>query len=148
MNIKVAQAYYYLDKISEENILSCARNEFKNWNKSPSLFLLVGMPKSGIKAAKETFGKALKELGVKKIKTKKEAALIIAKDISKKILSGDVDPYTGARKIWIEAWVTAEHPKELNGFVNDATDYEEKYPPDASILGSIKKEAKALIENS
>lgn len=147
MDIVYLNACFLLNKLSAKELVVIAKDALKEGYKAPSLISLAKLDESELASAPHYFKKVLKELGTKKL-NKKEAGIILARKICKDIISGVVDPYHGARKIWTEIWEEAGYPDELSGFVNDATDYEENYPRDLAILESIKQEAKKIVESS
>ena len=68
---------------------------------SPHSTELAGMNKPTLRESRQLFLEAVSDLGIR-VPDAREATICLAKDISKKIISGSITPYEGARKIWWE----------------------------------------------
>lgn len=146
MDLQNFQARWTLDKLRHAELSKVASDMLVDGLDSESLRILAGLSSaSDPEEIFKYFELSMKELKLQKL-SKGEASLVLAKDIAKKIVSREIDPYRGARQIWAEACVVDDYPKELNVFIVDASDYEERYPKDPKILDSIVANAKRLIQ--
>lgn len=72
-----------------------------------------------------------------------------ARRLAEAIVTGQLPPSEGARRIWTEVW--SESPADLDDlavFVNDATDWEETPDRRPEIEEHIRSAAKSLLERS
>lgn len=144
MNIQLFQALWSLNKLKENELPSFAAELLNAGLDSVSLRVLAGLEKNAdTDEILRYFQSTVNELGLTKI-SPREASFILAKHIAEKIISGTIDPYTGAREIWSEVCTGNDYPKELNAFIVDASDYEEHHPKDPKILVNIVENAKRL----
>ncbi len=74
---------------------------------SDSLRMLAGLLRIEIDEARGLFAKALQELGIPAL-SQRDAAIIYAIDISRKIVRGDLTPQDGAAKICVVAHAVAD----------------------------------------
>ncbi len=140
MNFSYFKALFLLSRLSPLELIDIAKMALHEGYENNSIKKLANLSKSNFSSSPVYFRQVLNDLKVPEM-TKYEAGIILAQEICEDIILGKIDPYKGARKIWTELWEEAGYPEELRGFVNDATDYEETYPPDPLILENIKKES-------
>lgn len=66
---------------------------------------------------------------------------------AREILAGRLDPYEGARLIWVEGWNELGRPEELTVFVGCASEWEDDPDHRAEYEADIRAAAAALLES-
>ena len=143
MDLKTFQALWSLEEISTSELPKFATELLAQNYDSESLCVLAGLDGSDWESVNFYFKKMLREMDIIPLK-KREAGIILAKNIAKKIVSAEVDPEKGAREIW-RISRASDSPKELDGFIVDVTDYEEHFPRNPEFLESITERARKLL---
>jgi len=95
---------------------------------SPSLRILAGLTKSEVtEEAIPYFKKALSELGVS-LPLKRDAVLLLANQVAKQILQGNIKPYEGAKKIWKLELILESNQDfhDLDPFIYTASEWEDR----------------------
>ncbi len=77
-----------------------------------------------------------------------EAGMRVAKGIAKQIVSGEIESYEGARKIWVDVWEECRELDELTVFVGLTSGYEDEPEHRKEYIEDIIREAKTLISDS
>lgn len=110
---------------------------------TPSLRRLAGEDGSDCEESRKLFVKSLFELGIE-VPSESEAGMIISKAIAQDVLSGNLGPYEGARKIW-SVYAHNSGLKALTVFVALASEYEDHPENGDAYLAEIEKECRLLV---
>jgi len=91
---------------------------------SPSVRQLAGMDGADSDDMRATFRAALRELAIE-FPSPREAAILLATEVARRITQGTVSPYEGATEIWGIVRSSGEGLSELDDFVYGASEWEE-----------------------
>ena len=117
------EASYYLGELDPEEMPGIALRALEAGYDGPALLELARMSSPTILGVGDLFERALGEVGRPSL-PEDEAGLRVARNIARKITSGGLPPYEGARTIWMEVWNKFGRPDELTPFVGLASLYE------------------------
>ena len=92
---------------------------------SPSVRQLAGMDGADSDDMRAMFRAALRELAIE-YPSPREAAILLATEVARRITQGTVSPYEGASEIWGIVRSSSEHLPELDTFVYGASEWEER----------------------
>jgi hypothetical protein len=70
------------------------------------------------------FSRFTQKLNLQPLEVEK-AAMIVAEDIAQSIIDGIIEPYEGAKRIWLDVYLNANEPEDLEIFAGLAAEYEE-----------------------
>jgi len=146
MEIELAEALWVLGKLPAEALPEVACEALAKGADGPALRQLAGLQNPTRREVDDLFERALAELG-RKLPSKRDAGLYFAKNIASKIISGEVEPYEGARQIWMEVWNECGRPEELTVFVGLADGYEDEPQHQEAYRKDIIDEAKKLVSS-
>ena len=111
---------------------------------SPSIRRLAGMDGADSEDVRVMFRAALRELAVE-LPSKREAALLLATEVARRITQRTVSPYEGAKEIWRIARTSDEDLTELDTFVYAASEWEERPKARKRFEGGIVAAARDLL---
>lgn len=143
MKISTAQALWKLGHLPAEKLPDVANRALKEGLDGQALRELAGLRNPAWRDAETSFERALREVELPDI-SRREAGLQIAKSIATEIITGAIEPYDGARKIW-GVWEDSGRPDELAVFVGLASEYEDDPKRQREYNGDMVSEAKQLI---
>ena len=123
LDLGKAEASYYLGDLLPEEMPGIALRALEAGYYGPALLELARMSKPPAPNAGSLFERALGEMR-RPLLPKDKAGLRVARNIARKITSGELPPYEGARMIWTEVWNKCGRPDELTPFVGLASLYE------------------------
>jgi hypothetical protein len=144
MKIELAQALWQIGKLSAEKLPDVAIQALRRGFDGSALRELAGLQKPTKQDIGDLFDRALKEVECLPI-SKREASLIVAKNIAQEIINGNIEPYEGARRIWWDIWDQNRELDELKVFVGLASGYEDEPNHQQKYANDIIKEARKLI---
>jgi hypothetical protein len=156
--IRQIQAQWILGILSPESMVQFACQALEADIDSPSLCQLAGEIKPTHWTVQPLFERIISELGLELL-SKDQANLIVARNWAKKIVSGEVSPYDGAKGIWRECCHTLRSGDRFVIISCSASEYEdlqlvrpgspEHYDRLIRICeDDILEEAKILLEES
>ena len=143
-NIELAHALWQIGKFPVERLPDVAIQALEKGFDGPALRELAGLQKLTERDLGNLFELALKEVGRLPM-SKREAGLIVAKNIAQEIINGNIEPYEGARRIWWDIWEQNRELDELKVFVGLASGYEDEPDHRHEYVDDILKEARKLI---
>ena len=112
-----------------------ATNELLEGLDSPSIRRLAGLSRAETDEARGVFQAALLELDIE-CPSPREAAILVATEVARRITDGTVSPYDGAKQIWnLVRLVPLEPFPEFDTFVYGASEWEER-PEDHEIFAA------------
>jgi hypothetical protein len=143
MDLSLAVARFALDKLTSEEALDAASAALDRGTYSESLGQLM-FQKPVSSEVGPLFKKAMAELGVP-IPSRSEALLVVARAYARQIISGELSPYDGARRIWWEVASESDADQSLKSFVGLASEWEDvpQYRPQYE--AEIVQEAHRLL---
>ena len=103
MNMKIAASFWCLDLLDVKNIPAIALQELTEGDDTRSLRFLAGATHDSSLEIEQLFKRTLVELSIT-IPDKFEAGNQVAAYYAHAIISGQITPYTGARKIWFDVY--------------------------------------------
>jgi hypothetical protein len=120
-----------LGLLRPEHLPVVAAQALHEGHDSPLLRKLAGLS-DGASEARALFHRCLAELNVK-TPTKRDAVVLLAREIALSIIRGDVDPYKGAQEVWQLTLLADEGVPELDSFVYAASEWNER-PADHDVF--------------
>ena len=111
---------------------------------SPSLTALAGEIEPVMSSIGPLFEAALRELGIP-VPTKREAAIRIARSVAVRIVSGELAPYEGARRIWQQVELPLQEAGEVNVFLDLASEYPDDESGQSEYDTAIIEESRKLV---
>ena len=138
-------ARWVLGQVTGSQVAAAATQALLEGHDGPALREVAGTFGPAIRDVAPAFDRALVELGVAQ-RSRKEAALFLAKRYAARIVDGSLSPYAGARAIWHEL-SSAVRPADdaLDPFIYWADEYENTHDPErrsqceSAILVSARK---------
>jgi hypothetical protein len=129
MNRELVMAYWQLDL--PVDVTSAAAKALADGLDSPALRILAGLAGAERADIAPVLRQAAQELGMDP-PTELQAALTIARSIARGIVSAEIAPYEGARRIW-EVSHEADLGHRLDAFIYDASSIDDLrvLPPSA-----------------
>lgn len=113
---------------------------------STSLRILAGLTVADADEAKVMFDRVLVELDVS-WPAKRDAAVLLARELAKEILNGTTAPYAGAKQIWKLSLRTADgHVPELDPFIYAASAWEERPEDRVAFEDGITAAAREFVD--
>jgi len=106
---------------------------------SPALRQLAGLTEYQSEEAPVLFKQALLEVGLS-LPDKCAAVFLLARDLAAQILSGQLSPYEGGKRIWQLTLVAGRGAPELDPFIYAASEWEER-PEDRPLFEQAIREA-------
>ena len=146
MEFDTAEALWTLGMLNSPSLPSVATSALTEGLDSPALRQLAGLISVEESDATQLFSRALRELARGNL-SKRLAAMKYALFISSEIVSGHIEPYRGARKIW-EATLRVQEDDfhDLDPFIYAASEYDSRPEDRDYFLSEIIKEATRLIQ--
>jgi hypothetical protein len=111
---------------------------------SPAVRRLAGMDGADGDDVRAAFRSALRELAIE-IPSRREAAILLATEVARRITQGTVSPHEGAREIWGVVRSSREHLPELDTFVYGASEWEERPKDQNNFAAGIVAAAHDLV---
>ncbi len=145
MNIDTILARHSLGLLPVEELPDLALNAIQAGYDSPSLRQLAGASAHDTEEAHRLFAKALHELGLP-VPPAPEAGLTLARDVARRVLSGAIAPYEGAKRIWDHVYTRFPDLKQLKPFVGLASEYEDDAEHREDYSRRIIEKCKSLID--
>ena len=139
------EARHYLGDLDPEEMPGVALRALESGYHGPALLELARMSSPTVLNAGNLFERALGEAGRPSL-PKEEAGLRVARNVARKIISGEVHPYEGAQMIWTGVWNKCGRPDELTPFVGLASLYEADPERRSLHLEEIVARAKELAD--
>jgi len=125
-SLRLLAAKAELDYVGPEALVSGAADALGEGVDSPSIRQLAGMDSGEGDDVRAVFDTALHELSIEK-PSPREATMLIAAEVARRIEAGGVSPYEGAKEIWhLAVGLHPEHFPELDPFVYAASEWEER----------------------
>lgn len=122
MNIKLAQAYWVLNLLPSDKLPDIAVSALELGSEANALQMLAGLSPDETDEARALFERSLKELGIPAVSAS-DAANIVAVEISKQIVRGDLSPEEGANKLWeVSIHVGDKAFHDLDSFIYAASE--------------------------
>lgn len=133
-----------LQEQSPETLPGLATDALVRGVDSPSLRQLAGTTERAYRDARDLFKNACHELGIA-IPTPDQARWTLAYEWAEAILTGELTPIEGARRIWWQAWEHLGRPDDLTPFVAFASEWEDDPDHQAEYDNDIRREAARLV---
>lgn len=112
---------------------------------SPSLRILAALTTAEADEARTLFDRTLAELNLD-VPSKRDAAMRLARETAKGILSGTMAPYAGAKRIWeLSLRVPNENLPQLDSFVYAASEWEDRPEDRQAFEDGIAAAARELV---
>ena len=140
------EASYYLGDLDPDEMPGIALRALGAGYGGPALLELARLSGPTAHNAGDLFERALGEMGRSPLPGE-EAGLRVARTIARKITSGEVHPYEGARLIWVKVWTRCGRPDGLTPFVGLASLYEADPERRPFHLAEILARAEELADN-
>lgn len=124
--LELAASRFALRLIGSEDLARVAVQCLELGFDAPSLRILAGLTEGEADEAKRVFEEVLKEFGVP-MPNVRAAVKRLAREAAKEIVSGKVDAYVGAKRIW-DLTLSAPHERwpDLDPFIYAASEWEER----------------------
>lgn len=113
-SLDCAISEFALGKLSYSDLPNVACDALELGFDGPAIRRLASLQKPSYFGVGDLFEKALKEIGIEQW-SKRDAAVLLAKEIGRDILAGRKEPLAAAEEIW-GLCVAADYPKELVTF--------------------------------
>lgn len=112
---------------------------------SPALVALAGLSGDDTSEARALRDRAMAEMSIA-TPSQREATILLAREVARKIVDGDLPPYDGAERIWsLTLRVHPERIHDLDPFVYAASEWESRPGDRPFFENAIMNEARALI---
>ena len=144
MNLNLLAAKYRLGLIAVSDLPQIGVNALASGFDTPSLCQLAGDSGSDSDESRRLFEKSLSELGIP-VPTPDEAGMSVSKSIALEVVSGELGPYEGARRIWSRIYIHNPHLKALTVFVGLASEFEDHPENGDAYLAEIEKQCRMLV---
>ncbi len=122
--ISIVLSKFVLGQLTGEEIPGISIKLIENDFYNDEIIECAGMQNSSLADLGPTFLKGVKKLTTRQ-PTIKEATVILAREILKSILDGEIEPYKGARKIWNKLARQTGADQRLILFIGLASEYED-----------------------
>jgi hypothetical protein len=143
MNIDVAQALYMIKRLPGEELPNIAVDLLVHGVDTAAVRELAGLQGPTLRDAGALFERVLTELGRPSM-TIEQAAQVIARDLARRVLAGELQPRDAANRGW-SFCPEAGYPDVLTRFLAYADDYECYPDQSASIDAEVIDYAKHLL---
>lgn len=145
--VQLKCAEVLLGEVAPDSLPAWAAEALVGGLDTPALRELAGQPVGESSGVRDMLVKVMGELG-EPVPSLPESRVLIVSALANAILSGDLAPEVGAKRVWMQ-WSEAgaggeETPAEWLTFVNDATDWEELPDRRDEIAASIRAAAAAV----
>ena len=146
MNLALAAAWYALGKLTSEQAIAAASAALDGGVYSDSLGQLLSEDPVGL-AALDVFKTALEELSIP-VPPRAEALRVVARDYTQKIVTGELHPYVGARRIWWDVALDPEADPSLRVFIAIASQWNDDPSYQPEFEADIVREAQQFLSAS
>jgi hypothetical protein len=143
MDLDVAAARMVLGKLTSEEAIAEASSALDRGIYSEALGLLLYAEPVWSEVG-PLFSRSLSELGIR-VPTRERASLVLAREEARRIVSGEVSPYDGARRIWWEVANEEGASPSLLAFVGYASEWEDDQVHRPEYDALILEEARCLV---
>ena len=134
-SLRLLAARELLHFVGPAALVSAAADALGQGVDSPSIRQLAGMDSGEGDDVRAVFDTALRELGIEK-PSPREATMLIAAEVARRIEASTVSPYEGAKEIWhLAVGLHPEHFPELDPFVYAASEWDER-PRDQQLFAA------------
>src|SRR5436305_2091962 len=99
MNFEIAEAAWWFGRLPSDRLPDLACAALEAGYDGPTLRQLAGLEAIPAPSAHKLMERALAEVGRRKL-SKADAGRILARDYARQIVSGQLSPNAGARKLW------------------------------------------------
>lgn len=147
MDLDLVEARWRLGVFPPEGLPDVARRIVADGRDGVALRALAELDRPTRSAAGSLFEDALDELGRERM-SHDAAALIVARDLARRIVSGQLTPREGADKIAWEVWDQARELDQLGVFVTLLDKREREKDHRELVDEAILREARRLLEGS
>lgn len=135
---------YIFGLVLDEDVPSVAANALVEGHDSPSLRMLAGIGLSDVDSVRQLVYKSMKELGIP-VYSKEQAGLVLAHAIAKDVVDGRLDPYEGAKRIWIDIYDAVPSLAQLDSIVGMAGEYEDDEAHREAYADMMRMECRDLV---
>lgn len=125
MTLDLAEALFVLDLLPSDKLPEVAVSALVDGINNRPMQILAGLTSGELQTARELFTQALLLLDRGKL-SKEEAVRRYTRFVSRQILSGEVPPYEGARKIWGASTKINVEFHDVDPFIYAASEYEDR----------------------
>ncbi len=125
MTLDIAEALFVLNLLSNDKLPEVAVAALVDGIDNRPLRILAGLSSVELQTAREFFTQALELLGRGKL-SKEEAARRYTRFVARQILSGELSPYEGARRIWGASTKVDTEFHDVDPFIYAASEYEDR----------------------
>jgi hypothetical protein len=146
-NFRQLAAKDLLDFVGADAMPPAATRALLEGIDSPSVRQLAGMDGADSADVRATFRSALRELAIE-FSSRREAAILLATEVARRITQGTVSPYEGATEIWGIVRSSREPLPELDTFVYGASEWEERPKSRNRFAAGIVAAARDLVLSS
>jgi hypothetical protein len=148
LDLEVAEALWILGLLDLHLLPQVAAKALENGTDTPALRQLAGLTTSEVGDVEKLFSKTLRELDRQPL-TPRDALSRYAVAISKDIVSGRQDPFSGARKIWKATLQVEDHTfHDFDPFIYACSEYAARPQDRAFFSTEIMKEAARVVERN
>ena len=144
LKLEIAEAFWKLGSLPVGQLQDIALRALADGYDGPALRELAEFPWATRRDVGDLFDIALSEMG-RPVLSDREAGLRLAREVASGIVSGGIDPYEGARRIWWDIWERSGRPEELIPFVALSGQYEDEPAHREQYVEDIVAEANRLI---
>jgi hypothetical protein len=146
MDLMPIEARWWFGQIPNSKVPETALDLLEAGYDSPTLRQIAGIDDKSAIDLGTLFEIALKELGRSEL-SRDQAAKYLAAEICQEIVTGQLTPYEGARKIWWEIWENQRSLEVLRPFVGLVSEYEDDQSHRKEYSDDILKEASEFLQN-
>ena len=111
---------------------------------SPALRVAAGVPRTDVRAARDAFEGALRELGIP-IPEEQAALWVLTRDALERMIDGSLNAYVGASWIWRSVYHRFDREGDLRIFVGLASEWDDHPGSRTEIEDAIRRSAGALL---
>jgi hypothetical protein len=142
VDLATAAALHALKRLTPEQVLAVAHAALEAGVWADALGELAAWDSPYSADVYPIFDRALAQLGIP-FPSPREALTTVARDYARRIISGELTPYEGARRIWWEAALEPEADPSLRVFIGLASEHEDcpQFRPqyDAEIIDEARQ---------
>ena len=151
MDLTTAASLYVLSALSIDRLPQIAEAALREGKDSLHLRILAGEKGDDSNELIKEFMKSLEELNLS-LPTIQRAAEIAVNYYANSILSGRLNAYDGAKRIWMDVYNQIDHPEGISIFAGLASEYEDfltwANQGDEYYRGLIRDTNKRIIEEA
>ena len=129
---------------ASEELSDIAANALACGLDSPALRVAAGIPRTDVRAARDAFESALRELGIP-IPDEQSALWMLARDALRRMTDGSLGAYAGAAWLWRSVYPRFDREGDLRVFVGLASEWDDYPAGRPKIKDAIRRAAGALL---